>query len=122
MAINLQLLIGIAPQELARVENETLEAIGHRMAEEEWRATVSSSHVLSAGMILTCPQDEEGLYKITARAHVDNLVLDDWPALTTTQYTHPQTSRVDGCKQKCNHMGGHSVPLSRCPIAVTLGP
>ena len=77
VAINLQLLIGIARQELARVQEETLEEIGHRMAEEERQATVSSSTVLPAGTILSCPQCEEGLYKVTTRASIDDLVLDD---------------------------------------------
>ena len=33
--------------------------------------------VLPAGTILSCPQCEEGLYKVTTRASIEDLVLDD---------------------------------------------
>ena len=53
VAINLQLLIGIARNVVANVQNEMLEAIGHRMAKEERQPQVSSSPVLPAGTILS---------------------------------------------------------------------
>jgi hypothetical protein len=100
--INLSLLLGIARQELARVQEETLEAIGHRMAEEEGRATVLSSPVLPAGTILSCPQCEEGLYKVTVRASIDDLVLDDGTLLQPLNTTIPKRDawRVLACP-KC---------------------
>lgn len=90
VAINLQLLVGIARQELARGQEETLEEIGHRMAAEERRPTVSSETVLPAGTILSCPQCEEGLYKVTTRASIDDLVLDDGVLLLPLNTTIPQ--------------------------------
>jgi len=55
VAINLQLLIDIARQDVAQVQDETFEEIGHRIAQEERRATVSSSPVLPAGTIPLLP-------------------------------------------------------------------
>jgi hypothetical protein len=103
VAINLQLLIGIARQELACGQEETLEAIGHRMAEEERRATVFSP-VLPAGTILSCPQCEEGLYKVTARASIDDLVLDDGVLLLPLNTTIPK--RDAGRALACPRCGG----------------
>ena len=77
VTLNLRLLIGIARQELAQVQDETLEETGHRIAEEDRQPTRSFSRVLPAGTILSCPQCEEGLYKVTAHASIDDLVLDD---------------------------------------------
>lgn len=90
VAINLQLFIGIARQELARGEEETLEEIGHRMAAEEPQPTRSSSPVLPAGTILSCPQCEAGLYKVTMRASIDDLVLDDGVLLHPLNTTIPK--------------------------------
>ena len=77
VAINLQILLVAARQELARGQEETLEEIGHRIAEEERQTSLPSTTVLPAGMILSCPQCEEGLYKVTAHASIDALVLED---------------------------------------------
>ena len=88
VAINLQLLIGIACTVVANVQDEMLEAIG--MAEEERQPPVSSSPVLPAGTILSCPQCEEGLYKVTTRASIDDLVLDDGILLQPLNTTIPQ--------------------------------
>ncbi len=90
VAINLQLLLGIARQELARGQEETVEAIGHRLAQEERQPTVSSSTVLRAGTILSCPQCEEGLYRVTTRASIDDLVLDDGVLLLPLNTPIPQ--------------------------------
>ena len=90
VAINLQLLIGIARNVVANVQNEMLEAIGHRMAKEERQPPVSSSPVLPAGTILSCPQCEEGLYKVTTRASIDELVLDDGILLQPLNTTIPK--------------------------------
>ena len=90
VAINLQLLIGIARQELARGQEETLEEIGHRMSTEERQTATAPATVLPAGTILSCPQCEEGLYKVTARASIDDLVLDDGTLLRLLNTTIPQ--------------------------------
>ena len=88
--INLQLLLAIARQELARVQDETLEEIGHRIADEERQTTSSPTAVLPAGTILSCPQCEEGLYKVTTRASVEDLVLDDGVMLQPLNTTIPK--------------------------------
>jgi hypothetical protein len=90
VAINLQLLLGIARQDVAQVQDETLEEIGHRIAQEERQPLVPSSPVLPAGTILSCPQCEEGLYKVTARASIDDLVLDDGVLLLPLNTTIPK--------------------------------
>jgi len=77
------------------VQEEILEEIGHRMATEERQPTerqltVSSSTVLSVGTILSCPQCEEGLYKVTTRASIDELVLDDGIMLHPLNTTIPK--------------------------------
>ena len=77
IALNVQLLIGIARHELARVQEDTVEEIGHRIADDDRQPTVCSSPLLAAGTILSCPQCEEGMYKVITRASVANLVLDD---------------------------------------------
>jgi hypothetical protein len=90
VAINLHLLIGIARNVVAHVQDEMLEEIGHRMATEEHQPTVSSSPVLPVGTILSCPQCEEGLYKVTVRASIDDLVLDDGTLLQPLNTTIPK--------------------------------
>ena len=95
VAINLQLLVAFARCELANVQEEILEEIGHRMATEERQPTerqltVSSSTVLSVGTILSCPQCEEGLYRLTTHASIDDLVLDDGTLLHPLNTTIPK--------------------------------
>jgi predicted RNA-binding Zn-ribbon protein involved in translation (DUF1610 family) len=84
---------------VAHVQDEMLEEIGHRMATEERQPTVSSGTALPAGTILSCPQCEEGLYKVTTRASVDDLVLDDGTLLQPFNTTIPKrdTWRAFAC-------------------------
>jgi hypothetical protein len=88
--INLQILLAAARQELAQVQDETLEEIGYRIAEEERQTSSPSTTVLPAGTILSCPQCEEGLYKVTIRARIDDLVLDDGVMLQPLNTTIPK--------------------------------
>jgi hypothetical protein len=92
-------LFAIARQELARGQEETLEEIGHRMATEDRHPVVSSSTVLPAGTILSSPQCKEGLYKVTARASIDDLVFDDGTLLQPLNTTIPQREawRASAC-------------------------
>jgi hypothetical protein len=87
-AINLQMLIHIARQELARVQDAVLEELGRRIVKEERQTTPSA--MFPAGTILSCPQCEEGLYKITTRASVHDIVLDDGTILQPLNATLPE--------------------------------
>lgn len=102
IAINLQMLINVARQELAQVQEETLEEIGHRMVIEEQHAPPST--MLSAGTILSCPQCEEGLYKVTVRASVNDIVLDDGTILQPLNTTIPKRDAWRALA--CPHCGG----------------
>src|SRR6185312_2876717 len=84
------LLIAIARQEVAQVQDDTLEAIADRMAAEDCQPSVAPQTFLPAGTILSCPQCEEGLYKVTARASINGLVLDDGTLLQPLNTTIPQ--------------------------------
>ena len=57
--INLRLLVEIARRELAQVQEETLEAIGHRIAQETRQAATSPLFSFPAGTLPTCPACEE---------------------------------------------------------------
>ena len=87
--INLQRLLAVARQERARGQEETLEEIGHWIATEEHQPATAPSPVLPAGTILSCPQCEEGLYKVTVRASIDAHVLEDGVLLQPFNTTIP---------------------------------
>lgn len=74
---NIQLLIGITRHKLVRAQDETAEEIGRRMTTEDRPLSISSRTVFLAGTILSCPQCEEGLYKVTTCTSVQEVVLDD---------------------------------------------
>ena len=86
--VNLWVLLAIARKAVADVQNETLEEIGQRMAAEERHD--SPSPVVPAGTILSCPQCEEGLYKVPVRASINDIVLDDGTILQPLNTTIPQ--------------------------------
>ena len=69
------------------------------MAAEDSQPVVSSSPVLLAGTILSYPQCKEGLYKVTTRASIDDLVLDDGTLLQPLNTTIPKRDvwRVLAC-------------------------
>jgi hypothetical protein len=67
-----------------------LKAVEAKIAQEEQQPTVSSGTALPASTILSCPQCEEGLYKLTTRARIEDLVLDDGMLLQPLNTTIPQ--------------------------------
>jgi hypothetical protein len=65
-----------------------LREIGRRMTKEETRSA-SFDTVFPAGTILSCPDCEEGLYKVTTRATTSDIVLDDRTILKPLNTTIP---------------------------------
>jgi len=67
-----------------------LKAVEAKIAQEEQQPTVSSGTVFPASTILSCPQCEKGFYKLTTRASIEDLVLDDGMLLQPLNTTIPQ--------------------------------
>lgn len=100
--VNLQILIGAAQKAMADVQHETLEESGHRMATEKSHRSPEPAVVV--GTILSCPQCEEGLYKVIARTSVDEIVLDDGAILQPLNTTIPKRDAWRGLA--CPKCGG----------------
>src|SRR5918999_203237 len=69
-------------------QEQAVREIGRRMVKEEaWKDGFDT--VFPAGIILSCSDCEEGLYKVTIRATTADLVLDDGTILQPLNTTIP---------------------------------
>lgn len=91
LAIGLQTLVQCGRDELHQAEIFALEAIGQRMQHEEAESKASEAS-FPAGTIVSCPQCEHGLYKLTTRAPIEDLVMDDGTLLAPLNLTIPLRS------------------------------
>jgi hypothetical protein len=69
-------------------QEHAVREIGHRMAKEETRSAGFDT-VFPAGIILSCADCGEGLYKVTTRATTADIVLDDGTILQPLNTTIP---------------------------------
>jgi hypothetical protein len=72
----LRTLLLLAREELTKAEHVVLAILGKRPEDETPRSKALETS-FAAGTILSCPCCGEGLYKLTARATIMDLVLDD---------------------------------------------
>jgi predicted RNA-binding Zn-ribbon protein involved in translation (DUF1610 family) len=84
----LRTLLLMAREELAKAERVTLTALGKRQEDETSQRTALAT-VFPAGTILSCPACGEGLYKVTQRATMEDLVLDEGTFLAPLNRTIP---------------------------------
>src|SRR5262245_48052284 len=82
------MLLTAAYQEIQRVEEEAVQAIGERMASEEQKPEAIGT-VFTLGTITSCSQCGEGLYKVTRSATTQDLVLDAGAILKPLNQTIP---------------------------------
>jgi hypothetical protein len=86
--LRLRMLMTAAYQALQRVEEETVQEIGERMASEAPKSQDPGT-VFAAGTIVSCPQCGEGLYKLSERATMQQVVLDAGTVLAPLNQTIP---------------------------------